>query len=135
MPELNYCVPKYRDGFTGAYVPRELPTVPDVRIADQRSNVPAGSVLISSIVVPPGTALRVTSLRFNVEGSGAKGKLYIIDSNGLVDAPFLESEGSEKQLGRLDEPLYVLVGTVEVWLVSYGTGFTYGVFMQGYYSR
>ena len=135
MPELKFCVPEWRDGYTGAYVPKELPTVPDVRIANERTGVPEGSVLISSVVLSPGTALRVTSLRFNAEGSGAKGKLYIIDSGGLVDAPFLESEGSEKQLGRIEEPLYVLVGTVEVWLVSYGTGYTYGVFMQGYYSR
>ncbi len=135
MPELRFCIPEWRDGYTGAYVPRELPTVPDVRVAEERSNVPPGSVLVASIVVPPGSALRVTSLRFNAEGSDAKGKLYIVDSSGLVDAPFLESEGSEKQLGRVEEPLYVLEGTVEVWLVSYGTGYTYGVFMQGYYSR
>ena len=86
-------------------------------------------------LLPSALNLRVNSLRFNAEGSNAKGKLYIVDSSGLVDAPFLESEGSEKQLGRVEEPLYVLEGTVEVWLVSYGTGYTYGVFMQGYYSR
>jgi len=123
-----------RDAYTGRFVYKELPTRPDVVVVKEVTGVSPGvATTLVALDVGYGSILRITKFRFNVEGSGAKGKAYVLDLYGTLDIIFLEAEGSEKQEGAVDRPVYVAEGTFITSVLSYGTAYTYGIALEGYY--
>ncbi|RLG85012.1 MAG: hypothetical protein DRO39_06625 [Thermoprotei archaeon] len=141
MPEVRHVREELWDEHTKEFRLRSLPTVPDVELPilrDDLSVSPGGSTVIGSVTVPPGTVLRVTYLKYLT--SDPRGALFSIAQNGsAVDYPYLPSAGETIVKEGVDNPVYVLEGTVEVYLnavfgaVSPGT--VYGLVLHGYYSR
>jgi len=141
MPEVRHVREELWDEHTKEFRLKSLPTVPDVELPilrDDLSVSPGGSTVIGSIIVPPGSVLRVTYLKYLT--SDSRGALFSVTQNGsVVDYLFLPSVGETTVKEDVTSPVYVLEGTVEVYLnarfgaVSPGT--VYGVVLHGYYSR
>lgn len=62
---------------------------------------------------------RVTRLSFNAD---RQAECWLIDRSGTVDTLYLEAAGRETLLGKWDQPVYVLKGTVKFYLGSYAAG-------------
>jgi len=141
MPEVKHIREELWDEATKEFRFRSLPTVPDVELPilrDDLSVSSGGSTVIGSIIVPPGSVLRVTYLKYLT--SDSRGALYSITQNGsVVDYPYLPSVGETIVKEGVTNPVYVLEGTVEAYLnaklgaVSPGT--VYGMVLHGYYSK
>lgn len=137
MPELRDIRKLIKDEKTGEFLYEKLPTTEDYTDFKEITNVDTGSLgTIISGTIPTGSVLRVTRARYFVEGGGGKGKFYLKHDTGTIDIIFFESEGVEYHSGNEKAPVYVIPeGTFELVVLSYGTAFTYGGGLAGYYSK
>jgi len=141
VPEVRHVREELWDEHTKEFRFKSLPTVPDVELPilrDDLSVSPGGSTVIGSIIVPPGSVLRVTYLKYLT--SDSRGALFSVTQNGsVVDYPYLPSVGETIVKESVTNPVYVLEGTVEVYVnAKFGAispGTVYGVILHGYYSR
>lgn len=141
MPTVTHVRNEVWDEATKEFRLKSLPTVPDVTLVAVRDDVAAGpgtEVVLGSVVVPEGTVLRVTLLRYlTSDDRGALMKL--VQGGSDVDYMLLPGAGEAVLTGSKESPIYVLEGTVEALLLtkfgSVYTGTVYGVVMHGYFSR
>ena len=129
------------DQHTKEFRLKSLPTVPDAELnyaGSEYSASPGAAVSMGSVVVPPGSVLRVTLLRYLT--SDPRGAMFaIVQNGGTIDTLYLPSPGETLVIQPVDSPVYVLEGTVEAQLLpAFGSiyaGTYYGIVMHGYYSR
>lgn len=141
MPKVNHFRQEIWDEATKEFRFSSLPTVPDEVLSvlrDDLSVTSGGSTVIGSIIVPPGSVLRVTYLKYLT--SDSRGALYSITQNGsVVDYPYLPSTGETIVKDGITSPVYVLEGTVNVYAnAKFGAiapGTVYGLIIHGYYSK
>ena len=141
MPEVRHIREEVWDEHTKEFRLKSLPTVPDVELPilrDDLSVSSGGSTVIGSIIVPPGSVLRVTYLKYLT--SDSRGALFSVTQNGsVVDYPYLPSVGETIVKEGVTNPVYVLEGTVEVYVnAKFGAispGTVYGLVLHGYYSK
>ena len=141
MPKVSHVRVEVWDQATREFRFKSLPTVPDVELVALRDNVsldPGGEAALGSLVVPPGSVLRVTLLRYL--SSDDRGALFTVTQNGkAIDSLYLPSPGETLVTGDVEKPIYVLQGTVSLNLKamfgSIYTGTVYGLTLHGYYSK
>jgi len=141
VPEVKHVREEVWDEHTKEFRLRSLPTVPDVELAILRNDValdPGSVSVLGSMVIPPGSVLRVTMLRYLT--SDDRGAVFaVVQNGGTVDHLYLPSPGESIVKDTRENPVYVLEGTVELQLLplfgSIYTGTVYGLTMHGFYSR
>jgi len=141
MPKVSHVRVEVWDQATREFRFKSLPTVPDVELAALRDDValdPGVEAALGSLVIPPGSVLRVTLLRYL--SSDSRGALFPVTQNGgTIDSLYLPSPGETLVTGDVEKPIYVLEGTVSLNLKAvFGSiypGTVYGVAVHGYYSR
>jgi len=141
MPEVKHVREEVWDEHTKEFRFKSLPTVPDEVLAILRDNLSVssgGSSRIGSIIVPPGSVLRVTLLRYFT--SDDRGALYtLVQNGGTIDHLYLPSPSETLVAESTEKPIYVLEGTVEIYVhAKFGAitpGTVYGLTLHGYYSK
>jgi len=141
MPAVNHVREEIWDEHTKEFRLKSLPTVPDVELPILRSDLSVASggvATLGSLVIPPGSVLRVTLLRYLT--SDPRGALFaVVQNGGTIDHLYLPSPGETLVTESVERPIYVLEGTVELQLLallgSISTGTIYGITLHGYYSK
>ncbi len=141
MPEVRHIREEVWDEHTKEFRFKSLPTVPDVELPilrDDLSVADGGATTLGSLVIPAGSVLRVTHLRYLTSDSrGAM--LAVVQNGGTIDHLYLPSPGETLVTESKERPIYVLEGTVELQLLallgSISTGTIYGITLHGYYSK
>jgi len=141
MPRVEHVREEIWDEHTKEFRLRSLPTVPDVELPILRNDLSVasgGSAVLGSLVIPPGSVLRVTLLRYLT--SDSRGAIFaLLQNGGAVDHLYLPTVGETLVTESVEKPIYVLEGTVEILLLallgSISTGTIYGITMHGYYSK
>ncbi|RLE62840.1 MAG: hypothetical protein DRJ47_10130 [Thermoprotei archaeon] len=141
MPRVEHFREEIWDEHTKEFRLRSLPTVPDVELSiirDDLSVSGGGAAKLGSIIVPPGSVLRITLLRYFT--SDGRGALYaIVRNGGTIDHLYLPSPGETLVAESVEKPVYVLEGTIEFSILAkFGAitpGTIYGLTLHGYYSR
>jgi len=141
MPRVEHVREEIWDEHTKEFRLKSLPTVPDVELPILRNDLSVasgGSAVLGSLVIPPGSVLRVTLLRYLT--SDSRGAIFaLLQNGGTVDHLYLPTIGETLVTESVEKPIYVLEGTVEILLLallgSISTGTIYGITMHGYYSK